>query len=58
MAKLYFLPREMLKEREGLLRVGWRIEALFVGGFLSLLRALPLQRATALSGGLFRCPQV
>lgn len=54
MAKLYFLPRTLLKDREGLLRAGWRLEALAVGLFLDLLRALPLQRASGFARLLFR----
>ena len=54
MAKLYFLPRTLLKDRDGLLRAGWRLEAFAVGLFLDLLRALPLQRATAFARLLFR----
>ncbi len=54
MAKLYFLPRTLLKDRDDLLRLGWRLEAFAVGLFLDLLRALPLQRATAFARLLFR----
>mgnify|MGYP006272245091 CR=1 FL=1 len=54
MAKLYFLPRTPLKDRDALLRAGWRLEALLVDAFLGLLRILALRHATALSRALFR----
>ncbi|HSG91479.1 MAG TPA: lysophospholipid acyltransferase family protein [Pseudomonadales bacterium] len=46
MAKLYFLPRALLKEHNWILRTGWRIESAFIRFVIRMLQRLPLARAT------------
>ncbi|MEE4381969.1 MAG: lysophospholipid acyltransferase family protein [Pseudomonadales bacterium] len=53
MAKLYFLPRTLLKDRDRLLRLGWRVEAWLVDAFLALLRLLPRRTAEAFARRAF-----
>ena len=53
MAKLYFLPRTLLKDRDRLLRLGWRVEASLVAVLLALLRLLPRRTAETLARRTF-----
>lgn len=54
MAKLYFLPREALKDRDWILRLGWRIESALIAALLGTLGWLRLDRSTRVASWLCR----